>query len=585
MKLPFLIWTFFFIVVAQAQMLTPFEKGDGNQSAAYDEAIEFYLALSKESNQIKVIEIGSTDVGNPLHLVLISQNSKFDLEQLKQEGKLFLLINNGIHPGESAGIDASLILARDLVQKKEFSKAFENVVVGIIPVYNVGGSINRSCCTRANQIGPAEQGFRGNAKNLDLNRDFIKMDSKNAKSFAQIFQLFDPDIFVDTHTSNGADYQYVMTLITSQKDKMHPLLSQYVTKNLEPELYKKMAKENYPMIPYVNLMNWRGTPDSGITGFLETPRYATGYSNLFNTIGFTTETHMLKPYDQRVKATYKFLLNLLESANKDCRQIKTIRETANNAVKHQKEFPLNWKIDTSKFTILDFKGYEASYIPSKVSGLPVLNYNQSKPVTLKVKFFNDYLKQSHIKKPTAYIIPQAWEDVIERLKLNKVEVRQLSRDTILPVESYYINDYSTIDFPYEGHYLHYNTSVEEKQHQVQFRKGDYIVFMDQKRNRFIIETLEPEAIDSYFNWNFFDPILMQKEYFSDYSFDTTAAALLQKDQILKKDFEDKMKNDEAFAKNLYAQLNFIYKRSPYAEKSFKRYPIVRLMQQIDLPLQ
>lgn len=116
--------------------------------------------------------------------------------------KRIILINNGIHPGEPDGIDASMLLARDIVTNKV--KLPDNVVLAFIPVYNIGGCLNRSAFYRVDQNGPEEFGFRGNSQNLDLNRDFIKSDSKEARSFAEIFHLTDPDIFLDNHVSNGS---------------------------------------------------------------------------------------------------------------------------------------------------------------------------------------------------------------------------------------------------------------------------------------------------------------------------------------------------------------------------------------------
>jgi len=157
---------------------------------------------------------------------------------IRKQDKRVLLINNGIHPGEPEGIDASMMLARDLLKG---NKIPANVVICIIPLYNIDGSHNRTSTSRANQNGPLAYGFRGNSRNLDLNRDFIKTDSKNSASFQQIFNTWNPEVFVDTHTSNGSDYQYTMTLIPTQKDKLNQVLSTYLTGQMVPSLYKEMA--------------------------------------------------------------------------------------------------------------------------------------------------------------------------------------------------------------------------------------------------------------------------------------------------------------------------------------------------------
>jgi len=166
---------------------TRFESSNGRETATYTEAIEYYKALAETYKQIDIDSLGLTDSGQPLHYVTYNkgQSNKSDFNTIKKE-KIILMINNGIHPGESDGIDASMMLFRDLAQAKIPEP--ENVVLVTIPVYNVGGSLNRNSGTRTNQNGPVAYGFRGNARNYDLNRDFIKADTRNARSFANICQ-------------------------------------------------------------------------------------------------------------------------------------------------------------------------------------------------------------------------------------------------------------------------------------------------------------------------------------------------------------------------------------------------------------
>ena len=229
--------------LATAQ-LTSFEKSpDKNTTATYAEVVSFYQALDSKYPQAKMITCGLTDIGKPLHLIVLSKEKIFDPELIRKQNKRVLFINNGIHPGEPEGIDASMMFARNLLEKKQLP---DDVVICIIPVYNIDGCINRGI-SRINQNGPESYGFRGNYQNLDLNRDFIKTDSRNSQSFQQIFNAWKPEVFIDNHTSNGADYQYVITLIQTQKDKLQPVLAEYMTRTLVPELYNQMQKSGYPM--------------------------------------------------------------------------------------------------------------------------------------------------------------------------------------------------------------------------------------------------------------------------------------------------------------------------------------------------
>ena len=579
LAIPILIFDCF----CQAQEIS--KKYLSNQTVTYKEAIDFYTDLDQKSDKAKLFTFGTTDVGKPLHLFVISKDGDFNPASIKTKNKRVILINNAIHSGEPDGVDASMKLAEDLLINKIIDlNVLENAVICIVPIYNVDGVLNRSCCRRANQNGPEEMGTRANAKNLDLNRDFIKCDAENTKTLAKIFHEWNPDIFIDTHVSDGADYTYTMTLIATQHDKLNPILGNYLKNEMQPALYEMMKAKNNEMCPYVEL--FKKTPDDGIIEYLETPRYSTGFTTLFNTIGFVTETHMLKPFPQRVKATYDFLFTVIEYTNKNYQKIGEIRKQANNYVKEQKQFPLEWVLDTTKWEMLNFKGYEAKYKPSVISGKPRLYYDQASPYNRPIKNYTTYTANTTVEKPTIYIIPQGWKNVIERLEMNNIKMKRLSKDTIITVESYYIEDYKTIKNPYEGHYLHYDVKVKKENQQVQYYKGNYVVETNQESNRYIVETLEPQATDSYFCWNFFDAILQQKEGFSDYVFEETAEEILKQNPELKKEFEQKKQQDTAFAKNGMEQLKFIHQHSPqFKEKSFMRYPVGRINNLVKLSVE
>jgi hypothetical protein len=560
-----------FFCGAKAQ-LTPFElSADKNYTANYSEIIAYYQKLGKLYSQMKLLNYGTTDVGKPLSLIVLSRDKVFNPALIKKQGKRVLLINNGIHPGEPEGIDASMMLVRDMLKKNALPK---NVVICMIAVYNIDGCLNRGQ-SRINQNGPRAYGFRGNYRNLDLNRDFIKADSRNALAFEQILNTWNPEIFLDNHTSDGADYQYVMTLIETQKDKQNPILAAYTSKTLSPYLYKSMKERGFEMTPYVE--SEEKSPDSGIVSFLETPRFATGYAAQHNIMSYITETHMLKPFDKRVYATYDFMQALIAINERDAKLIGQVKHDADEQVKQQQTFALNWEEDTQHYDTLTFKGYTAGYKPSEVSGLNRLYYDRSKPYTKTIKYYDNYKATLTADKPLAYVIPQAWGKIIDLYKLNNVTLHRLTHDTTLNLQMYYIADYKTPQRPYEGHYLHSNVKLNPVTTDIKFYAGDYVVYTNQALNRYIVETLEPQGVDSFFAWNFFDSVLGEKEYFSDYVFEDVAADLLKKDPDLKKKLEDEKQKDPKLVGSAAAQLNFVYRNSPYFEKTYLRYPVGRLL--------
>ena len=552
----------------KTDLKTPYEKGNGNQSTTYDECISYYKNLDTQFETISMKEMGLTDSGEPLHIVTFSENKNLDYTQ----NKAVILVNNGIHPGEPDGIDASMMLLRDLATAK--IKVPKNTIIVVIPVYNIGGSLNRNSFSRANQNGPEAYGFRGNARNFDLNRDFIKSDSKNSRSFQEIYHLVNPDMFIDNHVSNGADYQYTFTCIATQHQRLGGNLGTFYKEEMHPAIMQDLKKKKIESVPYVNIHGDK--PDDGFAQFMDSPRYATGYTTLFNSLGSVPETHMLKPYKDRVHVTYEYMVSTINYIDANYLKIKTLKNKNLENYKVGLNYPLQWEIDSSKVSYIDFKGFKGDYKLSAVSGKDRLYYDRKQPFTKNIPFYNDYKATKEVVIPSFYVVPKSQWPIIDLLKLNGIEMQPLANDTEIEVESYKIASYETSKSPYEGHYGHYNTIVTKSTEKVKFRKGDFIINTQQAGVKYLLETLEPEAVDSYFNWNFFDPILQQKEYFSAYVFEDLAKEILDKDPKLKAEFEAKKTQDKAFTESGAWQLDWVYKHSPYYEKAHLQYPVYRI---------
>jgi zinc carboxypeptidase len=551
---------------------TVFETSNGTETADYYQIIAFYENLAEAYPSVAIYEMGRTDSGKRLHLVTFNPNRTFESEFSEEKDQNIVLINNGIHPGESDGIDASMMLIRDLAQEK--IKTPQNTIIAVIPVYNIGGVLNRNNSSRTNQNGPKEYGFRGNARNYDLNRDFIKADTKNTISFAEIFHIVNPDLFIDNHVSNGADYQYTLSHLFTEHDKLGGPLGEYLHNSFMPQLEDSLQMKQWEITPYVNVFN--RMPENGFSQFIDTPRYSTGYTALFNTLGMMVETHMLKPYKDRVEGTYELMKSFINIAEKDAEVIQELRKNSSTRFKEGDSYPLSWKIDSSRSTTLSFKGFEAEMIPSEITGAKRLKFDSNRPFTRDVTYYNYMTPMTSVTIPEKYIIPKGYWNVIKQLDNNEIEYERARKEEVIKARVYTIKSYDTRRNPYEGHYLHYDTKVEITEEDVTINEGDLIVETQQPGVRYLLETLEPTAPDSFFNWNYFDTILQQKEGFSPYVWEDKASEFLNEHPIIKAQFEAKKESDTNFANNWYAQLDWIYKHSPNYERSHLRYPIVRV---------
>ena len=553
---------------------TPYERGNRNQTTTWAECIAWYEHLATRfPGVLQFSVIGTSDAGLPIHAGVVTADGVFDREQIKREGRPVFFNNNGIHPGEPEGIDACMALVRDFCLEPARLAALGNTVFLFVPLYNVDGSINRANTSRVNQDGPEQFGFRGNARHLDLNRDFIKCDTLTAQVFNRFFTAWDPDVMVDTHTSNGADYPYTMTLIHTQTDKLGGALGEFLRDTMLPHMFTDMERRGWPTCPYVNPV--KDSPDHGIAEFLEIPRFSTGFAALHHTIGFMPETHMLKPFADRYESMRALVECALDFTVEKAATIQHLRRSARDAGKAASEWPIHWAMDETRPSKFRFKGYEARYSPSVIGNYTRLSYDRSAPWERDIDYFNSFPADITVKKPRGYIVPQAWREAIERLQWNGVAMERLAEDKMIEVQCYRIKSVVSRPNAYEGHMFHDEMELAKGIEQVGVRKGDWWIPLDQDQARYAIETLEPQAHDSFLRWGFFNSVLEKKEAFSDYVFEDHASELLRDEPALKAKFEAWKAANPVLMSNQEAVLDFIFAHCQrYKEPEWRRYPVL-----------
>ncbi|MEJ8845289.1 M14 family zinc carboxypeptidase [Variovorax rhizosphaerae] len=555
---------------------TPFEIGSGNQTTTWEACIAFHERLAQAFPQyLRFVEIGRSDGGTPVHLGVLSADGEFDARRIRAAGRTVFFNNNGIHPGEPEGIDICMALVRDLCTRPERLAQLGSTVLAYIPVYNVDGSRNRHDTSRVNQLGPEAFGFRGNARHLDLNRDFIKADSRNARLFAKTFTEWDPDVFVDTHTSNGADYSYAMTLIPTQPDKLGGTLGAWLRDRMLPELYADMEHSGWPMCPYVNTAT--DIPDDGLLAFADSPRYSTGYAALHHCIGFMPETHMLKPFADRYHSLRAFLDAAIAHTTRHGAEIRACRARDRAAVAGAVAWPVDWTLDESRHSSFRFHGYEAVREPSRIGHYRRLRFDRQQPFVKELPYFEFCRPTRLVAPPAAYLVPQAWDEVAQRLRLNGVALLPVREPGTAALEAYRIARVDTSPLPFEGRHLHAQVELAPEAVEIQLNAGDWLVPLGQPCDRFIVETLEPEATDSFFRWGFFDAVLDKKETYSAYVFEDEAERLLAQEPALREAFERWKSEHPTLLADEKAVLDFLFLNCRrYAEPEHRRVPVFRV---------
>jgi hypothetical protein len=559
------------------QFQTPYEAGNENQTTTWADCIAWYERLALRFPTIlRFGVIGHSDAGRPIHAGVVSADGVFERAQIAAAGRPVFFNNNGIHPGEPEGIDACMALVRDFCLEPARLAALGRTVFLFVPIYNVDGCLNRAASSRVNQDGPEQFGFRGNSLHLDLNRDFVKCDSLNAQVFNRLFAEWDPDVMVDTHTSNGADYPYTMTLIHTQADKLGGDLGQFLGQTMLPALFDEMARRGWPTCPYVNPV--KDSPDHGIAEFLETPRFSTGFAALHHTIGFMPETHMLKPFADRYASMRALVETVLAFSVAHADQIGALRRAAKQEGQQRREWPVHWALDATRPSTFRFKGYAARYSASELGNYTRLSYDRSAPWEREIAYYNHFPADVVVATPRAYVLPQAWRAAIERLEWNGVQMTRIEADTELEVRYYHIASVRSRANAYEGRMFHDDVELEARTAKIKVHAGDYLIDLGQDRARYAIETLEPQGHDSFFRWGMFNSVLEKKEAYSDYVFEDHALELLGCEPELAAKFDAWKAANAGRLNDQGAVLDFIFANcARYHEPEWRRYPVLSVM--------
>ena len=574
-----------FVLAGGGNWQTDYEKSGLKKTPRYRETIDYCRRLSEASQMVTYRSFGTSPQGRDLPLVIADKDGNFTSQQVKASGNVIVLIQAGIHAGEISGKDAGLMLLRDIVIRKKYFHLLDRVTLLFIPIFNVDGHERFGPYNRINQNGPEEMGWRVTAQNLNLNRDFLKADTPEMQAWLLLFNKWLPDLLVDCHATDGADYQYQITYGIEKAANVAPPVRDFTANILEPFLKRKMLHENIPMNFYVMFRDWSNI-NSGLRAGAASPRFSTGYGAVQNRVFFLIETHMLKSYRTRVEATYHLLIHLLEAANEFAADLKTANREADRLTAEElpgKYLPLNMRYSPKDSIWVDFLGVESDKIPSKISGTYRTVYHSDKPKTYRLPYFNRVVATDSAMVPYAYLIPREWQLQIERLKLHGVKLQRLKKDTTLRIVSYRFKNVKWKEQPYEGrHRCSFQTEPLEEERF--FPAGTFVVPMNQRTNRVTVHLLEPGAPDSFVSWGFWDAIFERKEYAEYYVLEKIARDMLQSDSQLKAEFENKLATDSVFAASPRERLYFFYRHSPYWDRKINLYPVAKLMQPIKLPL-
>ncbi len=568
---------FFYPEIFSQDWITKFEKTNYFETDDYDHTIRYFEQLEKHSEFAKLIKIGESPQGRTIYAFIVNRDKKFNLDEIKKSDKSNVFIQNGIHAGEIEGKDACMLLLRDILITKTKENLLENVNLIIIPVLNVDGHERVSEFNRINQNGPLYMGWRTTAQNLNLNRDYLKADTPEIRAFIKLFNAIEPDLFLDTHTTDGLDMQPVLTYSIEWQGNVTNVLSEWLNKIFIPQIEEYMYSKKVLIAPYVN-MNDYTDPSQGINAWVSSPKLSTGYAAIRNKIGILIETHSLKPYKDRVFATLDYLEGSIKIAGDQRATIKNNSKFANQETSYvynklNNPYYFSFKL-TNDSILYNWKGIKAKRKYSFVAGDTVVYYDNEryeKEVVYKFRLMGD----KKVEIPKYYIVPQEWMDVVNILNIHGCKFFRQLNDTLINTTTFRFRDVKFGKMPYEGRFQ--PTFLMDTVISVNLiRKGDYIYPTDQSLLGVLVYLLEPNTNDSFVKWGFFNAIFEQKEYFEVYSMVPIAEKMFKEDEEVRRDFLDKIEKESDFRSNVYGRLDYFYKRSDYYDKKHNIYPILKV---------
>ncbi len=559
---------------------TAAEKSDYKKTSSYDEAVAFSKRLAASSHGLVVYRTyGKSGEGRDLPLLIAASGGAFTPAAARRQGKAVVLVQAGIHAGEIDGKDAGLALFRDIAITRTRMDLLKHVVILFQVIYNVDGHENSNPYMRINQNGPEEMGFRANASNLNLNRDYMKADAPETRGFLGLWNEWKPDVFIDCHVTDGADFQYNVTYEYAHFQEMAPSVKTWMDEHFDGKVVPRVEKEGNILTHYVEFAGREVT--SGVSTFVATPRFATGYTPLRNRTGLLIETHVYKPYRSRVRGTYDTLRYFIEEIGnaKDSLFAANVIADAQTIERgksydSKRQFPLTIST-TNRSTPTLFKGLSYKIEDSDISGGKRLVYG-TEPKEYTIPKFDEGKVDRSVAPPLAYIVPPQYKDVIEVLKLHGITYSTIKKPLTIEVESYKLTEPKWATNSFENRITVNSKPVSIKEKRT-YATGSVIVPLDQNAANVAIHLLEPSGPDSFVYWGFFNSVFEQKEGGEGYVVEKLAREMLAKDPGLKEEFERRLL-DPAFARNPRARLNFFYERSPYfINQKVGVYPVGRIV--------
>jgi hypothetical protein len=558
-------------VDASDRWSTPCEKSNFRLSPSYDDTVTWLKDLvAAAPQQLRMVSLGKSPEGRDIWMVIASNDGAFTPQALRQTNKPIFLAQAGIHSGEIDGKDAGMMLLRDMTVRGTKRELLDLANVLFVPIFNVDGHERASAFTRSNQRGPEVAGWRTNSRNLNLNRDYAKLDSPEMRAMVKAIDEYAPDLYFDIHVTDGADYQADITFGANGPHAHSPAVGAWLRDTLAPRLTKDLTEAGHTP----GILVFERDPvefTKGLREMTAPPRYSHGYGDARHVPSMLIENHALKPYDRRVLGTYVLLESAMRALGDNA---KSVRDAiAQDRARRAETIAMDFTDADGEPEMIDFPGIEYSVVPSAISGTVRVEW-LGKPIAMRLPYVRTTKPTATVSRPKAYWIPPAWGDVIERLRLHGIVMETVNSPRQIDVTMYRLNDPKLATEAFEGHVALKATPVAEKRRE-RFVLGSVRVPTDQPLGDLAVLLLEPASPDSFVQWGFFNEVLQRTEYIDDYILEPIAERMMKDDPKLAEEFTKKLSTDKDFAASPAKRLDWFYMKTPFFDERWRLYPVGR----------
>ncbi len=576
--------------LAQAPLTTHAERSRFEETGPYAETLALCAAFAeRHPDTVRCFDFGTTPEGRPMAAMAVSRSGVLNARDARERGIPVVLVQGGIHAGEIDGKDAGFLALREALDGRGASAALESLVWLFVPVFNVDGHERFGAWNRPNQRGPKEMGWRTTARNHNLNRDYAKADAPEMRAMLALVEEWDPIAYVDLHATNGARFEHDISIQVEPVHAGDEALRAVGTALRDAVIADLAAQGSLPLPFYPSFQDYQD-PASGFEDGVSPPRFSTGYFLLRNRLAMLVETHSWKPYPVRVRITRNTIVSVLQQVARHGREWMAVARAADEraAALAGAPVPLSYRA-SGESRVIEFRGYAYERSLSEISGAMMTRYDETTPAVWKVPLRDRIVPDLVVNAPAAgYIVPAAWADAVEpALAVHGIGFRRLGcRDRggagqcgLAPPQAREVQVFrATAATPaaqsMEGRQ---RLAVEGqwRPESLPVRDGALFVPIAQPRARLVMALLEPQAPDSLLAWGWFNNHFERKEYMEAYVAEAVAREMLAADPQLRAGFEQRLRDNPAFAADPAARLGFFHRRHGSWDAQYNLYPILR----------